>query len=331
MILVTGGTGFIGSHVVYRLLKAGSRIRVMSRHTGAEQKLRERMSVYPDCQFLPYDLMEFFQGDIRDFCSVTEAFDGIDMIIHCAGKVSFDRRDFKQMLEVNAGGTAHLVDAAIEKGGIRFCHVSSIAVLDSSETPGNVTEENGYGRPVRSSGYAFSKIMAGLEFRRGIAEGLEGVEVYPSVVLGPGNPLLNIDPLIRWLRGHPRHFPPGATGFTDVRDLASAIVHLAFKGEAGEGYIINGANLRYSELLSLIAGRLDLSSPQKPATKWQLHLLAFLSRTIPFSPVKISSSLSGILCSSEYYGSEKFLNHSGFRYTPPGDTIEWILQHLHTH
>ena len=187
MRLVTGATGIVGSHVVLALCRAGHTVRALVR-AGSDRRFVERLlGREPDGTAL-LARVRWCEGDVLDPVSLAAAMDGVRQVVHCAALVSFDPRDDEALLEVNVTGTAHVVNAALEAGVERLCHVSSIAALGTATDGAPVTEDTPWVEDEERSVYAVSKYAAELEVHRGVAEGLDAVLVNPSLIIGPGLP-----------------------------------------------------------------------------------------------------------------------------------------------
>ena len=187
MILVLGGTGLVGSHLLAELTKRGENIRALKRQGSDLQQVKKIFSYYgPDIEML-FDKIEWADGDLLDRSSLYEAMEGVGELYHAAAIVSFRHSDKKDMIRANVEGTANVVNAALENGVKKMCYVSSVATLSEKDEDQFVTEANNWKSLKFKSAYAESKYKAELEVWRGIAEGLTAVIVNPSVILGAGN------------------------------------------------------------------------------------------------------------------------------------------------
>ena len=136
MILVTGSTGYLGAHLLYELTKAGKTVKAMFRNTNRISQVRSVFSYYEaDYQQL-FEKIEWIQSDILDYYSLNDSMKGIIQVYHVAGLVSFNNNDRKKLNSINVKGTANVVNACIDNGVDKLCHVSSIAALGESESHG---------------------------------------------------------------------------------------------------------------------------------------------------------------------------------------------------
>lgn len=271
MRLVTGATGIVGSHVVLALCREGHRVRALVR-AGSDRRFVERLlGREPDGGEL-LARVHWCEGDVLDPVSLAAAMDGVRQVVHCAALVSFDARDDVALLEVNVEGTAHVVNAALEAGVERLCHVSSIAALGTATDGAPVTEDTPWAEDEERSVYAVSKYAAELEVHRGVAEGLDAVLVNPSLIIGPGLPGRSSRTIADRLRKGTRWYPPGRTSVVDVRDVAEACVRLLREPGAGERYLIAGEAITYQRLFGLFCAAFGKPAPTRPIRPWMLEL-----------------------------------------------------------
>lgn len=271
MDLVTGGTGIVGAHVIDVLLAQGRPVRALLRKGSDNGIVRRILQFYHPDGDERFGRIQWVEGDLFDLDMLREAMEGVEHVYHCAALVSFDPRDFRQLQEVNVRGTAHVVDAAMETGVERLCHVSSTAAIGTPATGQPADETLPFVQDKRSSGYAISKAQAELEVHRGIAEGLEAVMVNPCVVFGPGMPGRSSMTMIERVRKGTRFFPEGSNAVVDARDVATAMTRLITEGTTGERYLLIGENLSYRKLFTLIAQSAGKPAPSIQLPKWTLE------------------------------------------------------------
>ena len=133
MILVTGGTGFLGSHLICTLIRKGYQIRATRRNSSDENIFRRVLKFYGLDNHETDDQLEWVEADILDVFSLEDVCEGVSEIYHCAGMVSFQPGDGDKLNRVNISGTANLVNVALDKKITKFCHVSSTAAIGRAE------------------------------------------------------------------------------------------------------------------------------------------------------------------------------------------------------
>ena len=318
-IFVTGGTGFIGSYLLRYLWKEGYRsIRALRREESKMDLVEEIAGE-----------VEWVTGDVRDYGSVKDALQGIDVVFHCAGAVSFDPRDRQLLRQVNAEGTANMVNGALAAGVNRFIHVSSIAALGRSEHSNRIDESSKWVRSSLKSWYAVTKFQGEMEVWRGVEEGLSAAVVNPSIVFGSGDwkgsGTARVFHLIG--KGFP-FFTKGQTGFVDVRDVARFMILLLEKDIVSQRYILNAGNWRLKDLTTAVARAMNRRPPWIPISPWMgaiawrvEYLRSLLTGT---RPIITRETLTNTRESWEYL-NDKSLS-LGFSYLPLSQTIEETAQ-----
>src|SRR6185295_19859408 len=154
MVLVTGGTGFLGSYIIKELVERNYPVRALRRSSS-------RTPFYIPSTI--FEKVEWVEGDILDPIALDEAMADVDAVIHSAAIISFHRADKKKMYHVNIQGTANVVNTAIEKNISRLVHISSVAALGRSKTGGHINEEKKWQETNINTHYAISKHKAEME------------------------------------------------------------------------------------------------------------------------------------------------------------------------
>jgi len=260
MILVTGGTGLLGSHLLFDLIKQNKQVRATCRRPEKKENVRKVFSYYSEDFDKLFKKIEWIQADLLDFGSVEEAVHGITEVYHAGAVVSFYPEDHQVMRKVNIDGTANLVNLAMDNGIQKFCYVSSVATLGRTENLGESDEDTHWVPSRKNSVYAQTKFNAEREIWRGMAEGLNAVIVNPSVILGPGF-WQNNSGLFRLVYEGLNYYTRGVNGYVDVRDVSAAMIELMDQNIFGERFIVSAENLTYQELFSLMAKYLNKPAP----------------------------------------------------------------------
>jgi nucleoside-diphosphate-sugar epimerase len=319
MILVTGGTGFLGSYLLRYLVKEGKNVRALKRATSSMELVKSIE-----------DKIEWVEGDILDVFSLDAAMKGIEDIYHCAAVVSFDPREAEKMKKINVNGTANVVNLALQNGVKRLLHVSSIAAIGRSKETPNVDEKVIFSRSPMNSKYAISKFLGEQEAWRGGAEGLEVVVVNPSVIIGSGHWDSGTNGFFNQIWQDLKFYPTGITGFVDVRDVARAMVLVMDSGITEERFLLNSENLPYATFLNWIAEDLGKTKPSIQVTKliqelaWRFAwLIAKLTGKSPFLTRETARNSSFQF----HYENDKFLKaFPDFKFIPMRETTQQTAQ-----
>jgi dihydroflavonol-4-reductase len=254
--LVTGGSGFLGSHVVRALAERGDELRLLTRRSSNLDHL---------------DGIDFERvtGDVTDRRAVRRAMDGVERVFHAAGRTSLRDRDRKAVFEVNVRGARIVFEEALAAEVERLVHTSSVGAIGPAKPKGTADEKTAFEIGHLGIAYVNSKHEAELEAMRAAARGLPIVIVNPSFAFGPDDPTGTSMTLIRrfLLRRIPVYVD-GALNIVDVRDVAAGQVLAEEKGKVGERYILGGRNFTLDRLfadLSRISG-IDPPAIKLPAS-----------------------------------------------------------------
>jgi dihydroflavonol-4-reductase len=266
MILVTGATGFVGEQLVAQLLARGQQVRALYRQ---HHKIGCQGVLKPD-QIAQVD---WVKADLNDYYALEEAMEDVEKVFHTAAFISYDPRQREAMFKTNIQGTAQVVNAALHSGVKRLLYVSSIAALGQAPEPGQTIDETASWKGDKGqSNYAISKFRAENEVWRGMEEGLEVVVVCPSVILGPGLVASGSNQLFRKIKQGMRFYSPGATGFVDVRDVATALCELDAQNIIGRRFVLNAHNLSYQDLFREMAKQLGVPAPSLLPLRWMAEI-----------------------------------------------------------
>lgn len=331
MIFVTGGTGLVGSHILYDLVKSGRKIRALKRATSNLKLVSKTFGYYTENPSELINCIEWVEGDILDYHSLEKILEGVTEIYHCAALVSFHPNDHDSILNNNVKGTANLINAAIQNKIKKFCHVSSIAALGKTTDGTEINEETYWIPSKQKSSYSLSKFFSEMEVWRGIEEGLEAVIVNPSIILGPGNWDIGSPKLFQAIFKGLKYYTKGETGFVDVRDVSSAMISLMdksnFEKTKNQRFILNAGNLSYQDFFYKIADALQKPRPKTFAPDLILQIAWRAARLASFfsgkRPVITKYNVSGTNLINRFNGN-KINNTIGFEYRSLDSTIKDI-------
>lgn len=310
MILITGGSGFLGRHIVTELLEANYELRLLVRN--------------PEERRFPWqDLVEIYEGDVLDILSLEKAMEGVTHVIHAAAQVSFSRGEHEALLQTNIEGTANVVDACLHHPVERLIYISSVSAIGkpSKHQENLITEELTWNPALSNSQYGYSKYHAELEVYRGIAEGISATMLNPAFILGQSHDWRNGTAKIFSIIDKGLHFyNQGIGGYVGVKDVARATRLLLESEEVadGERFLMSAENLSYQEMFSMIAQALGRSAPRWGVPNWMALLIGriseFWARIINKEPiVSLETMRSGT--KKHYYDGSK-IEKLGFSYTP---------------
>lgn len=313
-ILVTGGTGVLGAHIVNQLLSEGyTNIEVFTRtNKKSNLDLDNEQSV------------KFTSGDITELYPLTDSIAEADYVIHAAAIVSFNPRDFKKMHVVNVEGTSNVMNLASTLDVKKVIHVSSIAALGRDEKRGLISELSTWINSKYNSYYGITKYLSEQEVWRSYYEGQSMAIVNPSLILGDGDWNQSSLQIFKKVYNGLPYYPTGGTGIVDVKDVSRFIVRLMESPIEGERYILSAANIPYKDIFQKMAKSMDRKAPSKPAPKWMLSVLWRIEKVRCMitgqSPIVTRESVKSTAHHSNYDNS-KSLTLDGFHYRSVEETI----------
>ena len=264
-ILVTGGTGLVGSHLLYFLTKQELCPIAIKRKNSDIKNVKKIFSYYTADYEALFQKIIWKDCDILDVVYLENIVKNVTHIYHAAAIISFNNSDKDKMIEINSIGTANIVDLSLKHKIKRLCFVSSIATLGSSSE--KAVNESCMWDWSNQSGYAISKYLAEMEVWRGFAEGLSGIIVNPSLILGPGSWESGIGTIIQKASLGMPFYPPGSCGVIDVRDLVQIMIQLLNSDITNERFIINSDHIEYKDLMSIVAKQLNKKAPHIKLSK----------------------------------------------------------------
>ena len=306
MIFVTGGTGFLGTHLLRTLVKQGLNVRALKRKNSVIS-LEEESS----------KKIDWVEGDILDIDSLEKNISIGDEIYHCAGLISFSSRSKYSLMKVNVEGTANMVNVALDKKIKKFLHVSSVSAVRKFNDDRLLNENFEWEEGHLNSNYAISKYLGEREVWRGVGEGLNAVVVNPSIILGAGN-WTSDSPgfFLRVWKGLPA-YSGGGGGMVAVGDVVQLMIWLMNSQIEGERFILNAENWSYKNLFFLISDLLGKKRPYLNTAPWMMEIFwrleAIRSLLIQQSPI-ITKETARTANKTYFFDNAKIRKASGFEF-----------------
>ncbi|RKF05300.1 nucleoside-diphosphate-sugar epimerase [Tenacibaculum lutimaris] len=324
MILVTGGTGLVGSHLLYHLSQKNNTIRAIFRTEEKREHVKKIFSFYTDDVQQYFSKIEWVQADITDTPSLESVFKNVTEVYHCAALVSFNPKDYRKMRQVNIEGTANLINFAIDANVKKFCFVSSIAAVGNSINGKPINEENEWVDSDENHGYAITKYGAEMEVWRGSQEGLDVVIVNPGVILGSGFWNEGSGKMFTQINNGLSFYTEGVTGFVGVKDVVKAMINLMNSNIENERFILVSENKSFKDVLFGIADNLNKKRPSKKVGKlmtaifWRIDW--FLTKLTGKEPLLTKNSAKSAHNTS-FYTSKKIIEQLDFKFASINEVI----------
>ncbi len=269
--------------------------------------------------------VQWVEGDVLDVMALADAMHGIDIVIHSAAVVSFNKSDRNHMYQINIQGTANVVNVAIEQKVRRLVYISSVAALGRSKNSTVVDENAKWEDSKANTHYAITKHKAELEVWRGFAEGLEGVILNPATIIGYGNWSTGSSAIFKSAYNEFSWYTNGVNGFTDVEDVAKAAVELMKSNITEQRFIVCNDNWSFKKLFDTMADAFGKKRPHREATPflgaiaWRIEKLkSFFSRQKPL----VTRETAKLAQTQTIFDNTKLPKTlPQFKYTPLANTI----------
>jgi len=328
MILVTGGTGLVGAHLLYHLLKNDEKIRAIYRSKDKIESVKKVFSYYTDDVTL-IDKIDWFKADITEVPAMIPAFVGVKKVYHCAAFISFNPKDYIEMRKINIHGTAIIVNLSIDAKIDKLCFVGSIASVGESINDQLITEENEWNKELDNSGYSITKFGAEMEVWRASQEGVEVVIVNPGVILGSGFWQSGSGKLFSQVYNGFKYFTEGITGFVGIKDVVKTMILLMDSTIKNQRFILVSENKTYKDVLFAIADGFGKKRPSKKIKPWQTTILwrssAFVAKISGVQPL-LSKYSARSAHSVSKYSSQKIKEALNYQFEKVDTVIKDVCK-----
>jgi dihydroflavonol-4-reductase len=319
--LVTGGTGFVGVHLVRELARRGDDLRLLVREESRTDLL---------------DGLEWERaiGDVTDRESVRRAMQGVERVFHVAGTTSMRSRDRIRVFQVNVEGTRNVFEEALDAGAERAVFTSSSSAVGAAKPGETIDEDHPFTVGRLGIAYINSKHDAELVATRIASKGLRVVIVNPSFVLGPDdpNPSGTSNALVRrlLLRRIPGYLD-GAINVVDVRDVAKGHLLADERGESAERYLLTGRNFTMQRLFADLS---RIGGVPAPPVRMAGRLAVGGVQAMELAGLRLPTSADEVRSGTQWftYRNDKAREQLGWEPRPHeetlDDTVRWQLDEL---
>ena len=328
MILVTGGTGLVGAHLLLHLTEFEEKVSAIYRNASKIELTKKLFSEANKSSF--FDKIVWIEADILDIPSLEKAFVGVDFVYHCAALITFDPNDEDKLRKTNIEGTANIVNLCIDFKVKKLCHVSSIAALgDLKEHDKEITEETEWNPEVFHSDYAISKHGAEMEVWRGFQEGLDVVIVNPGVIFGS---MIWKDGSGAFFTKIKKGFPfysKNSTGYISVNDVVKTMVLLMKSDISGERFALVSENISFDKIIFTIVDKLKVKKPSFEAKPWMTSFAWRIDAVLSFifrKKRKISKFSANSLHAQETISNSKIKNALNYNFQSIDNVLDEIIK-----
>lgn len=320
--LVTGASGFIGSHVARCLKNHGFDVRCMTRNAKDPHQLRQ------------HDI-EFVDGDLLDRSSLKKALLNQEVLFHVAALYRLWNPNPQEIYTINVQGTKVLFEEAMQAGIQKIIYTSTVGTIGIPSDGSSGNEQTPFNLKQLSGHYKISKYQAELEVFKLIQQGLPIIIVNPSAPMGPGDvkPTPTGKIIVDFLNRKMPAYVDTGLNIVDVRDVAQGHLLAFQKGKIGERYILGHQNLTLKQILDHLSVITGLHAPKFKIPYFILPPLSYINATTAklfnYEPQLCPEAVK-MASKKMFFNSDKAMNELGFKPRPVNDTfhdaIEWFQQ-----
>lgn len=329
MILVTGGTGLVGSHLLFDLVNTNQNIRAIYRDQAKLEGVKKVFSYYSEDANSHFSKIDWVKADLLDVPTLTEVFIGITHVYHCAALISFDPKDYHLLRQVNIEGTANIVNFCIANSITKLCYVSSISTLGNKDDHSLIDEETYWNPEADNSIYGITKYGAEMEVWRGSQEGLDTVIVNPGLILGAGFWNTGSGSLFKEVYQGLPYYSTGTSGYVDVKDVVKCMILLMNSDIIKKRFILISENLSFKQFTEIASNYLGVKAPKKSVTALMLKIgwrFDWLKSFITGKPRRLTKHNAATALTITNYSNKKIKDALGFNFTTVENTIRTVSQ-----
>ncbi len=336
MILVTGGTGLVGAHLLLHIIESQNtgmeKIRAIYRNNASIEKTKSVFAFYKKEKL--FQQIEWVPADITDVPSLEIAFQNIKTVYHCAALISFDPADENKLRKINIEGTANVVNFCIAYGIEKLCFISSIATLGNLLPHEKyISEETEWNPEQNHSDYAISKYGAEMEVWRGHQEGLDVIIINPGVILGPVLDHKDWEQgsgqLLTQVKKGLKYYTKGTSGFVAVTDVVQIAMSLMESNIKNERFIVIAENIAFQEILNTMADTLHVKRPNTHASPFLMELLwrlDWISSVVFRTKRRLSKITAKATYTQNIYSNHKIKQQLNFNFTAVKPYLKSIIK-----
>jgi dihydroflavonol-4-reductase len=320
-VLVTGATGFLGGHLVNRLLKQNHNVSILIRKSSQLDSFKK-------------ESVNIFYGDITNRQALLDACQNQDIVYHLAGVIAYKKSERSLMEKVNVEGTNNVIDACITNKVSKLLHLSSVVTIGASFNPAPINEEFQFNLSQYNLGYFETKRKAEELITKAVKnDGLQAYMVNPSTIYGPGDAKKGSRKTqLKVAKGKFKLFPPGGVNVVHVEDVLDGIELCLENGKPGRRYILGGDNLTIKELFAIIAKEANVPPPHVPIPRFVLGALGLAGDTMRKFGKETSLSSETAVTSSLFHWFDNSRAKKELGFQPRSseqairESVQWIKE-----
>ncbi len=309
----------VGSHLLYKLSKKHDQLRAIYRDEKKIPQVKRVFTYYDDSADEVFKKIEWVKSTLNDIPSLSEAFNGIEVVYHCAAMVSFDPADYHKLRKSNIEGTANMVNLSLEFGIKKFGYVSSVAALGGKDNDEPINEETPWNPDYDHSVYAITKYGAEMEVWRGVQEGLDTIIINPGIIVGPGFWRSSSGSLFTRISRGMKYYVDSVKSYVDIHDVVNTFIELMESDVRNERFLQVAENLPVRDFIEMVAAELEVDSPDKKATHLMLQLgwrFDWIRSKLLKKRRRLTKQTALALSQDSIYDNSKMKKRLAFEYKP---------------
>ncbi|TWO33740.1 NAD-dependent epimerase/dehydratase family protein [Seonamhaeicola sediminis] len=325
MILVTGGTGLVGAHLLYKLVNNHAKVKAIYRNERKLDNVKKVFSCYTEDFQKLYNNIEWIKADILDVPALTEALSNIELVYHCAAFVSFEPDKYHLLRKTNIEGTANIVNLCCSYNIKKLCYVSSVAALGQSINNEPIDEDTVWNPEADNHVYGITKYGAEMEVWRASQEGLDVVIVNPGVIIGPGIWRYGSGSLFKKAAKGFKYYTSGSVGLVSVYDVVDIMCKLMESNIVNERYVLVAESWSYRKFLGALSKSVKRKPPKQKASFFFLKIIwriDWLKTKLTGKRRQLTKHIVRSLNTKQNYNSDKVKTILNYSFSPIDQTIK---------
>lgn len=317
MILIIGGTGLVGSHLILECYKENLKLRVTYRSKEKLNNLKYHLKKNHLMKSCYLKSIDWVNVNLNDIVSLGDAIRGVDFVYHCAAKVSLADYDKDELFKTNIEGTSNVVNMCLKYKVKKLLYLSSISSIGANNDVKIINESHSWDDNRDYTFYARSKNASELEVWRGSQEGLNVIIVNPGLILGDNVNNPSIRKILKIAHNNFFFYPTGKVAVIDINDVSRILILLLNSSVKNERFILVSENIDQRMLFDKFRLSIGKRKAFFPLSKFLLNFFLIgeiILQTLGIRKRFMSWALIQILCSKQIYDGSKVSRLLSFEY-----------------
>lgn len=322
-VFVTGASGLLGSHILVEFTQKFDMVYALYRSEKGKNIAQHLFSYYGKASF--FEKVVWVRGDLNDLNLIQKVVSDVDLVVHAAALVSFEKRDKSQLYKINIEGTKNVLKAIKHSNVTDLVFVSSVASIRNKNVEGFFVEDGVVLGGRTWSDYARTKTEAESLVLEARKKGLNTIIINPGVILGPGDINNSSTAIFKTVKNGLKFYTSGINGVVDVRDVVMAITLLLKKKETHNRYVCVSRNIPFKDLFSLMASYFNVNPPTIKAFPLLLTLACKVELVSAFfrnDKPRITKENTAAAFSEMKFSSQQLIKDTDIEFNSLESTVE---------